>query len=57
PELLSIRYCNISNAYRNIFIKDRLVIIASQYYKGFYTRNNIKIIYRYLPPVLGEIII
>ncbi|KAJ5422794.1 hypothetical protein N7491_011239 [Penicillium cf. griseofulvum] len=49
PELLSVRHRNTETAHRNIFIEDRLVVIATSYHKGFYTRNDTKLIYRYLP--------
>jgi len=49
PEILSIRYRNIENAYQNVFIEDGQVVIATRYYKGFHVSNDPKIIHRYLP--------
>ncbi|KAJ5205115.1 hypothetical protein N7472_001563 [Penicillium cf. griseofulvum] len=57
PELLSVRHRNTETAHRNIFIEDRLVVIATSYHKGFYTRNDTKLIYRYLPREVGELLV
>ncbi|KAJ5443111.1 hypothetical protein N7445_004862 [Penicillium cf. griseofulvum] len=57
PELLSVRHRNTETAHRNIFIEDRLVVIATSYHKGFYTRNDTKLIHRYLPREVGELLV
>ena len=58
PELLSLQYINIeTNQRRNIFIENRIVMLVSVYYKKFYASNNIKIIYRYVPREVGELIV
>ncbi|KAJ5211420.1 hypothetical protein N7472_001559 [Penicillium cf. griseofulvum] len=56
PKLLSVRHRNTETAHRNIFIEDRLVVIATSYHKGFYTRNDTKLIHRYLPREVGELL-
>ncbi|KAJ5200873.1 hypothetical protein N7472_006077 [Penicillium cf. griseofulvum] len=56
PKLLSVRYRNTETAHRNIFIEDRLIVIATSYHKGFYTRNDTKLIHRYLPRKVGELL-
>jgi hypothetical protein len=58
PKLLSIRHRNIAaGGQRNIFIKDRLVVLVTQYYKGFYASSDTKVIYQYIPYAVGELII
>ncbi|OQE33242.1 hypothetical protein PENCOP_c068G05484, partial [Penicillium coprophilum] len=57
PELLSVRHRNTETAHRNVFIEDRLVVIATSYHKGFYTRNDTKLIHRYLPREVGELLV
>ncbi len=32
-------------------------MLASKYYKGFYASNDTKIIYRYLPRDVGELVV
>ncbi|KAJ6078255.1 hypothetical protein N7467_008008 [Penicillium canescens] len=58
PELLSIRHCNTdSGGRRNVFIEDGLVAFVSQYHKGFYASNDTKVIHRYLPREVGELVV
>lgn len=45
PELLSLRHRNTDGAVRNIFIENRLVVVATKYHKGFYASNDAKIIH------------
>lgn len=42
---------------RNVFIEDGLVVVASKYHKGFYASNDVKIIHRYLPREVGELVV
>ena len=58
PELLSLQYINTeTNQRRNIFIEDGIVMLVSAYYKGFYASNDVKIIHRYMPREVGELIV
>jgi hypothetical protein len=58
PELLSIRHCNTdSGGHRNVFIEDGLVAFVTQYHKGFYASNDTKVIHRYLPQEVGELVV
>ena len=57
PELLSIRYRNSDRAVRNIFIEDSMVVFVSRYHKGFYASNDTKVIHRYLPREIGEMVV
>ena len=57
PELLSIQHVNTdNNGRRNIFIEDGLVVFVTAYHKGFYASNDVKIIHRYLPRKVGELV-
>jgi hypothetical protein len=58
PELLSIRYKNTdSGGHRNVFIEDGMVTMVTSYHKGFYASNDMKIIHRYLPRDIGELVV
>ena len=58
PELLSIRHRNTdSGGHRNIFVEDGLVVFVTQYHKGFYASNDTKVIHRYLPREVGELVV
>ncbi|KAF7174556.1 hypothetical protein CNMCM5623_007827 [Aspergillus felis] len=57
PELLSIQYCNTVNSrQRNIYIEDGMVTFVTAYHKGFHASNNVKIIHRYVPREVGELV-
>lgn len=57
-EILSIRQKNIEQGrIRNIFIKNGLVIVVTGYHKGYRSSNNIKIIHRYLPQEIEELLV
>jgi hypothetical protein len=58
PELLSIRYKNTdSGGHRNMFVEDGMVALVISYHKGFYVSNDVKIIYRYLPWDIRELMV
>jgi hypothetical protein len=58
PELLSIRHRNAAaGGQRNIFIEDGLVACVTRYHKGFYASNDAKVIHRYLPRAVGELVV
>jgi superfamily II DNA or RNA helicase len=58
PELLSIRHRNTAaGGQRNIFIEDGLVACVTRYHKGFYASNDAKVIHRYLPRAVGELVV
>jgi superfamily II DNA or RNA helicase len=58
PELLSIQHVNTeTNSRRNIFIEDGMVVFVTTYHKGFHASNDIKIIHRYLPREVGELVV
>jgi hypothetical protein len=45
-EIISVQHSNtVKGGHRNIFIKDRIVVFATQYYKGYNVSSDIKIIY------------
>ncbi|CEL06420.1 hypothetical protein ASPCAL09597 [Aspergillus calidoustus] len=58
PELLSIQHVNTqASQHRNIFIEDGLVTAVTAYHKGFHASNDIKLIHRYVPRAVGELIV
>ncbi|KAH3208853.1 hypothetical protein KXV77_008742, partial [Aspergillus fumigatus] len=58
PELLSIQHCNTANSRRrNIYIEDGMVTFVTAYHKGFHASNDVKIIHRYVPREVGELVV
>jgi hypothetical protein len=58
PEILSIRHSNtIKGGHRNIFIEDGMVVFVTRYYKGYNVSSDVKIIHRYLPREVGELVV
>ncbi|MCJ1387145.1 hypothetical protein MMC17_010274, partial [Xylographa soralifera] len=58
PELLSIRHSNtVRGEYRNVFVEDGAVVTVTRYYKGYTLKEDVKIIYRYLPREVGELLV
>ena len=57
-ELLSIRHSNTeTGGHRNIFIEDGLVVFVTRYHKGYAMSGDVKIIHRYLPREVGELLV
>lgn len=57
-EILSLRHFNtVHGHYRSIFIEDGLVSTVTAYYKGYSIVGNTKIIHRYLPREVGELVV
>ncbi len=57
-EVLSIWYSNtVKGGYRNIFIKDGMVVFITRYYKGYAVSRDVKIIYQYLLRKVGELLV
>lgn len=56
-ELLSIRHRNIVNTQRNVFIEDGLVVLVTHYHKGYHFSNDTKIIHRYLPRAVSDLVV
>lgn len=58
PELLSVRYCNThTGGRRNIFIERGQVVFVTAYHKGYAFEGSSKIIHRYLPREVGELLV
>ncbi len=58
PELLGIRWKNTAyGGVRNIFIKEGLVVFVATYHKGYRSSGNIKIVHRYLPREVRELLV
>jgi RecQ family ATP-dependent DNA helicase len=57
-ELLSLRYCNtLQGGHRNIFIENGLMTFVTLYHKGYSITGSEKIIHRYLPQEVGELLL
>lgn len=57
-ELLSIRYCNTEKGgHRSIFIENGLVVVVTYYHKGYNITGTEKIIHRYLPVEVSDILL
>ena len=57
-ELLSLRHINtVHGRHRNIFIEHGLVSTVTTYHKGYSVSNSTKIIHRYLPKAVSELVV
>ena len=57
-EILRLLFCNIAySQQRNIFIENSLVTFVTFCYKGYSINNNTKIIHRYLPVEVSELLV
>jgi hypothetical protein len=58
PELFGIRWKNtVNGGVRNIPIEEGLVGYVAQYHKGYRSSGDIKIIHRYVPREVGELLV
>ena len=58
PEILSVRHRNTAQGgHRNLFIEDGLVVFVTRYSKQYMITGDVKIIHRYLPREVGELIV
>jgi hypothetical protein len=57
-ELLSLQYCNTAHGLRrNIFVENGLVSFVTFYHKGYSIQGSTKIIHRYLPKEISELVV
>ena len=57
-ELLSLQYCNTTHGLRrNTFLKNGLVSFVTFYHKGYSIQGSTKIIHRYLPKEVSELVV
>jgi hypothetical protein len=47
----------MNGSYRNLFIDNGMVSTVTAYYKGYSITGSTKIIYRYLPKEVGELLV
>ncbi|KAG8630425.1 hypothetical protein KVT40_002044 [Elsinoe batatas] len=58
PEILSVRHSNTSKGqHRNLFIEDGMVCFVTVYHKNVVSTDKSKIIHRYLPREVGELVV
>lgn len=58
PEILSVRHSNtVKGGHRNVFIEDGAVVFVTRYHKGYAVSGDVKIIHRYLPREVGELVV
>jgi RecQ family ATP-dependent DNA helicase len=58
PEILSVRHSNtVKGGHRNIFIEDGMVVFVTRYHKGYNVSGDVKIIHRYLPREVGQLVV
>ncbi|GAB7336620.1 hypothetical protein MBLNU13_g10315t1 [Cladosporium sp. NU13] len=55
-EIISLRHVNTIH-HRNLFVEDGLVAIVTSYHKGYTCTGSTKIIHRYLPREVGELLV
>ncbi len=57
-ELLSLQHCNTAHGLRrNIFVENGLVSFVTFYHKGYSIQGSTKIIHRYLPKEVSELLV
>jgi hypothetical protein len=47
----------VQGGHRNLFIEDSMVVFATRYHKGYNVSGDVKIIHRYLPREVGELVV
>jgi hypothetical protein len=58
PGILSVQHRNtVQGGHRNLFIEDGMVVFVTRYHKGYEVKGDVKIIHRYLPREMGELVI
>jgi hypothetical protein len=57
-EVLSLRHCNtVHGRHRSVFIENGLVSTVTAYHKGYNITGSTKIIHRYLPKEISEMVV
>jgi hypothetical protein len=58
PEILGLWYRNTGQGgVRNIFVERGMVCLVTLYYKNLFRADQTKLIYRYLPREMGELLV
>ena len=47
----------MQGGHRNPFIEDGTVVFVTRYHKGYEVTGDVKIIHRYLPREVGELVV
>ena len=56
-KILSVRHRNTMNGeHRNVFVEDDLLMFVTRYHKGYNMISFVKIIHRYLPQKVSELL-
>ena len=56
-ELISIQHENDAQSQRGIFIENGMVAFVTAYYKGFGLSQRVKVVHRYVPREVGELVV
>jgi len=56
-ELLSLRFQNTQGGLRNVFLDRGLIMLVTGYHKGYNHSGYTKVVYRYLPKPVGELLV
>jgi len=57
-ELLSVRHRNTAaGQQRNVYVEDEMMIFVTRYHKGYSRSDEIKLIYRYLPFLVDQLLV
>lgn len=57
-ELLSVRHRNTAaGQQRNVYVKNEIMVFVTRYHKGYSRSGEIKLIYRYLPFLVGQLLV
>lgn len=56
--MLGVRHRNtVQGGHRNLFIEDGIVMFVTWYHKGYEVKGDVKIIHRYLPLEIGDLVV
>ena len=56
-EITTLRYANVMQSMRNIFVKEGRVMIVTEYHKSMAVTDQVKMIPRFLPERVGKLLV